>query len=109
MLGKSHMEGRYETGDRLSCQAAHTKVETIKKLTDFHNPHVHHLLNFFITEFWEQKSVNLCNAGIRAKLLQMMNSCYEIQLALKRIITLYIQMQYMRANRKVFAPIFFQP
>jgi hypothetical protein len=25
------MEGRYETADRLGCQAAHTKVETIKK------------------------------------------------------------------------------
>jgi hypothetical protein len=32
MLGKSHMEGRYKTGDRLGCQATHTKVETIKKL-----------------------------------------------------------------------------
>jgi hypothetical protein len=31
MLGKSHMEGRYERGDRLGCLAAHTKVE-IKKL-----------------------------------------------------------------------------
>jgi hypothetical protein len=30
--GKCHMEGRYETGDRLGCQAAHTNVETIKKL-----------------------------------------------------------------------------
>jgi hypothetical protein len=28
------MEGRYETGDRLGCQAADTKVETIKKLED---------------------------------------------------------------------------
>jgi hypothetical protein len=26
------MDGRYETGDRLGCQATHTKVETIKKL-----------------------------------------------------------------------------
>jgi hypothetical protein len=26
------MEGRYETGDRLGCQAAHIKVKTIKKL-----------------------------------------------------------------------------
>jgi hypothetical protein len=26
------MEGRYETGDTLGCQAAHIKVGTIKKL-----------------------------------------------------------------------------
>jgi hypothetical protein len=26
------MERRYETGDTLGCQAAHTKVETVKKL-----------------------------------------------------------------------------
>jgi hypothetical protein len=26
------MEGRYETGGRLGCQAAHIKMETIKKL-----------------------------------------------------------------------------
>jgi hypothetical protein len=26
------MEERHETGDRLGCQAAHTKVETIQKL-----------------------------------------------------------------------------
>jgi hypothetical protein len=32
MLGKSHTEGRYKTGDRLGCQAAHTKVETTMKL-----------------------------------------------------------------------------
>jgi hypothetical protein len=25
------MKGRYETGDRRGCQAAHTKVEKIKK------------------------------------------------------------------------------
>jgi hypothetical protein len=25
------MKGRYEAGDRLGCQAAHTKVETMKK------------------------------------------------------------------------------
>jgi hypothetical protein len=25
------MEGRYETGDRLGCQAAHTKVERVDK------------------------------------------------------------------------------
>jgi hypothetical protein len=25
------MEGRYETGDRLGCQVAQTKVETIKR------------------------------------------------------------------------------
>jgi hypothetical protein len=25
------MQGRYETGDRLGCQVAHAKVETIKK------------------------------------------------------------------------------
>jgi hypothetical protein len=31
-LGKSHMEGIYETGDRIGCLAAHAKVETIKKL-----------------------------------------------------------------------------
>jgi hypothetical protein len=38
------MKGSYETGDRLGCQAAHTKVETIKKwaVKTFKIPHVNH-------------------------------------------------------------------
>jgi hypothetical protein len=70
MLGKSHMDGRYETGDRLGCQAAHTKVETMKKLADFHNPHINHSLNFFITEFWEQKSVNYAIQALELSFLR---------------------------------------
>jgi hypothetical protein len=30
-LKRKYPQGRYGTGDRLGCQAAHTKVETIKK------------------------------------------------------------------------------
>jgi hypothetical protein len=57
MLGKSHMEGRYKTGDRLGCQAAHTKMETRSGQLDFLNSSGKSL-NFFITEFWGGKSVN---------------------------------------------------
>jgi hypothetical protein len=45
------MEGRYATGDRLGCQAAHTKVETIKKWAVRLSNSSCKSLNFFISEF----------------------------------------------------------
>jgi hypothetical protein len=53
-------------------------------------PHVNHS-----TSLWQNfggEKCELCNAGITAKFSQtMMNSCYEIKLALKLIITLNVQ------------------
>jgi hypothetical protein len=97
MLGKSHMirEVTRQETDLVARQPTQKWKQYRSWQLDFHNPHVNHSHLLYHTILGAKKC-ELCNAGIRAKLSQMMmNSCYEIQLSLKRIITLNFQVQYI--------------
>jgi hypothetical protein len=62
------VKGRYETGDRLGCQVAHTEVETIKKWAVKLLKFLMYITQLLYHRILGRKKCDLCNAGITAKL-----------------------------------------